>query len=292
MQSQLPRPIGIVLLAANYLLIGCFGTLFLPLFLWLVPPAIHPLVSQVIHPPVVSMLVTCVIMFIWGGGYVLYAAIGYGMFRLRLWSFKAAIATQWVGFALALVAIAVVARFDWILSVSVGAFCLLWPGGILYYLRRPRVRWPFDAATAMAKGQPVPPQPPASTWPTWKIVTCVATVLVLGVTVFVAGLFASIEKSFRSSTVYAMALNRAQASPCVVGTFGQPIVAKGFVSGNLSTNKDGGEAVFEIPIRGPKSAGNLHVEAKESGGSWTINSLTAEHSQGQIQLAPAPSPCD
>lgn len=292
MQPQLPRPVGIILLALQYLMIGCFGTLFLPIFLWVFPPQIHTLVSLVIHQRALSMLVTCLVMLVWGGGYVLYAAMGYGMFKLRLWSLKAAIAIQWLCFVLALIAIGVLAKSDWLLSLSVGTFCLLWPAGILYYLRRPRVRWPFDAATAIAKAQPIPPQPPASTTPTWKIVTCVVTVFVLGVTVFVVGLIASIEKSFRSSTAYSMAIDRAQASPCVARTFGQPIVAKGFISGNLNANDDNGDAELEIPIRGPKTAGNLHVEAKKSGGLWVINSLTAEHSEGQIQLAPTPSPCD
>jgi hypothetical protein len=290
MQPQLPRPIGVILLTLNYLLIGCFGTLFLPIFIWVFPPAIHQLVSQVIHPPALSMLVTCVAVFIWVGGYVLYAAIGYGMFKLRLWSLKAAVATHWFAIALTLIAVVIEAKFDWMLAVSSGAFCLLGFGGILYYLQRRRVRWPFEAATAIAKRQPIPPQPPASTIATWKIVTCVATVVILGVAVFVVGLFASIERSFKSSTAYAMALDRAQSSPCIARTFAQPIVAKGFISGNLNTRGDSGEADFEIPIHGPKTSGNLHVEAKKSAGSWTISSLTAEHSEGQIQLAP--TPCD
>ncbi len=110
MQSQLARPVGVILLAVNYLLIGCFGTLFLPLLLWIAPPGIHELVSQVIHPRVLSILVTCIIMTIWAGGYVLYALIGYGMLRLRRWSLKAAVATHWVTLALTLIAIAVLAQ--------------------------------------------------------------------------------------------------------------------------------------------------------------------------------------
>src|SRR6202012_1897459 len=143
MQSQLPRPVGVILLALNYLVIGCFGTLFLPIFLWVFPPAIHTLISQVVHSQALRLLATCVLMTIWGGGYVLYAAIGYGMFRLRLWSLKAAIAIHWFMLALVLIALAVGARYDWMLSMSVAVFSLTWVGGILYYLRRPRVRWAF-----------------------------------------------------------------------------------------------------------------------------------------------------
>jgi hypothetical protein len=292
MQSQLARPVGIILLALNYLLIGCFGTLFLPFILWIAPPGIHELVSHVIPSRALSLLVTCIIMTLWAGGYVLYASIGYGMLRLRTWSLKAAVATQWVGLAFALIAAAVAARSDWMLSVSIGAFCLLWVGGILYYLRRPRVRWPFDASTAITKGQPVPTQPPASAMPTWKIVTSVLTVFVVGVALFVVGLLATIERSFRSSAAYAMAMDRAQGSECVIKTLGQPLIAKGFISGNLNTNNDAGDADLDIPIHGPKAGGNLHVEAKKTSGRWTINSLTVEHSNGQIQLAPIPSSCD
>jgi len=292
MRPQLYRPVGIILLAVNYLFIGCFGTLFLPIFLWLFPPLLHKLIAQAIHTPALSVLATCVIMTVWASGYVLYALIGYGMIRLRPWSLKAAIAIHWFGLALVLVAVAVVARYDWMLSVATGAFCLLWVGGILYYLRRPRVRWAFDAATAIAKSQPIPSQPPASSIPTWKIVTSVTALFVIGVTVFVLGLMSSVEKSFRSSTAYAIALDRAQASPCVARTLGRPIVAKGFISGNLSTGSDTGEADLEIPVHGPKTGGSLHVEAKEMAGSWIIKSLTLEHSAGQIQLAPTASTCD
>lgn len=292
MQSQLPRPVGVILLALNYLAIGCFGTLFLPILLWVAPPGIHELVSQVIHPRALSMLITCVIMTVWAGGYVLYALIGYGLLKLRSWAHTAAVATHWFGLGLALIAIAVVAKYDWSLSLSIGAFCLTWVGAILYYLRRPRVRWPFDAATAMAKGLPIPPQPAASTVPTWKIVTCVSTVFILGIAVFVVGLFASIEKSLRSSTAYTMALNRAQASPCVARTLGQPVEAKGFISGNLSSHNDSGDADLEIPIHGPKAGGSLHVEAKKAFGIWTISSLTLEYGEGQIHLEPIASSCD
>jgi hypothetical protein len=231
-------------------------------------------------------------MTVWAGGYVLYALIGYGMLKLRLWSLKAAVASHWVALALALIAIALVGKFDWMLALSLGAFWLLWMGGILYYLQRPRVRWPFAAANAIAKGQPAPPQPPPNTVAAWKIVTCVATVCVIAVAVFVVGLLASIEKSFRSSTAYSMAMDRAQASPCVAKALGEPWVAKGSISGNLSTNNDAGDADLEIPIYGPKASGSLHVEAKRASGTWTINRLTVEHSEAQIQLAPVPSPCD
>jgi len=292
MQPQLPRPVGINLLALNYLVIGCFGALFLPLLLWAASPAIHALIAQRIRAPFLSILVTCVVMTIWAGGYILYALTGYGMLRLRMWAWKAAVILHWVSIGLALVAIAVVARYDWMLSLSVGAISLLWFGGILYYLQRPRVRWPFDAANAIAQGKGMPSQPPPRTTPTWKIVTLAVTAFIVGVSVFVLGLFASIEKSFRSSTAYSMALNRAQESPCVAKTLGEPLVAKGFISGNLNSSSETGEADLDIPVHRSKASGNLHVEAKKTSGSWAINSLTLEHSEGQIHLAPVPSPCD
>ncbi len=292
MQSELPRPIGVILLAVNYLLIGCFGTLCLPLSLWVFPAGVHQLVSQAVHSPALSMSVTCAIVTLWAAGYILYALIGYGMLKLRTWSLKSAIAAHWVVLALVLISIALFGRYAWLLSLSIGSFCLLWFGGILYYLHRPRVRWPFAAATAIAQSQPIPPQPPASTIPTWKIVTSVLTVSIVAIAIFAVSLFAFVEKSLRSSTAYAMAMDRAQASGCVAKTLGEPWAAKGSISGNLSTNNDGGDADLEIPIHGPKDSGSLHVEAKEISGTWTINSLRVEHGDGQIQLVPTPSPCD
>lgn len=292
MHPQLPRPVGVILLALNHLAIGSFGTLFLPIVLLFAARELWIVIADGVHSKPVGLFLTCLLVIVWLGGYVLYIFIGYGMLKLRSWALKAAVVTHWFGLAAALIALTIAARFDWTLSLSLGAACLLWFGGIIYYLQRPRVRWPFEAATAITRGEPVPSQPPASAVPTWKLVTFVTTACVVCVTVFVVGLFATIERSFRSSTVFAMAIERAQTSPCVAKTFGKPIGAKGFVTGNLSTSTDSGEAELEIPIHGPKTSGNLHLVAKKVGGSWTINSLTAEHSGGQIQLAPVSSPCD
>jgi hypothetical protein len=244
-----------MLLALPYLWIGCVGTLAIPVLLIVASPAVYEEIAQAVHPRTFALFLTCLAMLIWSGGYVLYGLIGYGLWRLRLWAHKSAVVLHWIFIGITVVAVAISARFDLLLSLFVGISLVAFYGGVLYYLSRPRVRWPFEATAAIAKRQPIPPPPPARTTPTWMLVTSITTAILVGIALFAVGLFSLIEKSFRSSTPYAMALDRAQSSPCIAKTFGQPIVAKGFISGNLSTNNDSGEAELEIPIHGPKVPG-------------------------------------
>ena len=125
----------------------------------------------------------------------------------------------------------------------------------------------------------------------WIQITIALTICLLLAGTFIGGVFILVEKMFRSSGAYAMALSRAQTSPCVTAKLGVPIIAKGMISGNISESGGGGSAEFEIPIRGPRGQGELDVSATKADGSWTITSLTLVHDQGQIHLLPDPSPC-
>ncbi len=120
----------------------------------------------------------------------------------------------------------------------------------------------------------------------------VAGVVVVLIAGFVASVLFAAETMLRSSDVYKMSLARAQASPCVIRKLGEPIVAKGMVSGNISETNQEGTADMEIPLQGSHGKGNLEISAKRSAGVWDITSLSLMHESGQLHLLPTPSPCD
>jgi hypothetical protein len=136
-----------------------------------------------------------------------------------------------------------------------------------------------------------PPPLPKPRPKLWVQITIALTACVLVIAIFVCAVFLVVEKMFRSSDAYTMALSRAEASPCITAKLGNPIVAKGMISGNISENGANGSADFEIPVRGSRGRGELDVSAIRTDGSWTITTLTLIHDQGQIHLLPVPSPC-
>src|SRR5262249_16651421 len=161
-------------------------------------------IAQAVHPRTLALFLTCLVMMIWSGGYVVYGLIGYGLWRLRLWAYKSAVVLHWICIGITVVAVVITARFDLLLSLFIGMSLVTFYGGVLYSLSRPRVRWPFEAAASLTKRQPIPPPPPARTTPTWVLVTSITTAILVCIALFAVGLFSLIERTFRSSTAYAM----------------------------------------------------------------------------------------
>jgi hypothetical protein len=99
MISQKKRPVGVTLLAAMFLWIGCLGTIFFPIILlsggtttlWglIAPEAIH---SQLL------LQITSYLFFsVWFLFYVAYAVIGFGLWKLRNWARRSVLALTVVG---------------------------------------------------------------------------------------------------------------------------------------------------------------------------------------------------
>jgi hypothetical protein len=234
--------------------------------------------------------VTCAIVIFWYGGYVLYAFIGFGLWRLRRWAWKAVFILQLVTVGFGLIA-AVCCHRDPFMAAAIAVLSLSFTGVILWYLNQPNVRAAFGVDDwvihlprfADSTGTRLPKMK------TWMKITIVAVVCLA---LFTGFLFFGINEIFRKSDVYVATLNEAQKSPCVIARLGQPVVAKGMISGSIETSEMTGSADLEIPIRGPKAKGNLSVSAKKSDSSWTINSLTLEVEGTSLQLIPAASaPC-
>lgn len=300
MKFQRKRPLGITLLALMFLWIGCGGTLIFPIMIVTggVGQMWDMLAPSLIHSHVLNLIASCLFSLIWFGAYVLYAFIGFGLWKLRKWALRAVTIVQWIGLVAGLIGATVVARFQPTLAISVGIGTLAPFAGLLWYLRRPHVGYAFEPQTTSSiisfESGPPPPPPPALSTPrrkVWVQVTIALGICAVFFSLFAGSLLYAVEKMFHSSDVYKIALSRAQTSPCVIEKLGNPIVAKWMVSGNMSEDTKAGSADFEIPVRGPHGDGELDISATKAAGSWTITSLSLIHDQGQIHLLPVPSPC-
>jgi len=148
-----------------------------------------------------------------------------------------------------------------------------------------------NAAIPPAYVPPVPVQP-KSRKKMWVII--ILSVL-LGIFLLIAGcctlLFVGVKKAMKSSQVYVLSIQRAQASPCATSKLGTPITAQGLPQGSANENNDSGSADLTIPIQGPQGSGNLHVIASRDNKVWTLTSLTLNVGGAQYDLPATPGPC-
>jgi hypothetical protein len=79
----------------------------------------------------------------------------------------------------------------------------------------------------------------------------------------------------KSSDAFKLAFSKAQASPAVVNSLGEPIKSGLVVSGNINVNGPSGAANLSIPISGPKGEGTVYLKAK-SMGEWTFDELVVK----------------
>ncbi len=108
----------------------------------------------------------------------------------------------------------------------------------------------------------------------WKWVLpvgCVGTLLV--VAALIVSLAVALFSMFRSSDVYAGALEQAIRHPEVIAALGEPVEPGWMVSGSMSVTAAPGEADLAIPLGGPNGQGGLYVVGEKSAGEWTFERL-------------------
>lgn len=129
---------------------------------------------------------------------------------------------------------------------------------------------------------PVTPARPDGWWSRhWKWAVPALAALALSLLAgFVALIISMVFGMIKSSDAYKLALERAQASPAATAALGTPIQEGWFTMGNIEVNGPMGEANLQIPISGPKSEGDLFVEARKSAGTWTFQTLEVQVDAG------------
>jgi hypothetical protein len=107
----------------------------------------------------------------------------------------------------------------------------------------------------------------------WIWVGLGCAVLFVGVVGFVGAVVFIVGTAMRSSQPYKDGLARATADPRVIEALGSPVEPGLFVSGNIQTNNQSGSADINIPLKGSKQKGSLHVVGTREGGRWTYTRM-------------------
>jgi hypothetical protein len=289
--------LGITLLALPFLWIGCVGTLVFPFIMGPAGRSIWDALSPaLIHSRSLALAITVLVILVWFCGYVLYAFLGFGLWKLRSWALKVALVLNILGVVVGVVACILTLIYQPLMALPLGIGLIAPYAFVAWYLGRPHVRAAFGTGSPITPlAEPVAvlqsPQLRPKAMKLWvKVVLGLAACAVL-FGLFAASLFYAVEASFRQSDVYAMTMERARNSPCIAAKLGSALVSKGMIEGSISASNGEGTADLSIPVRGPKGEGGLDVSATKTGGRWTITSLTLLDDEGQIHLLPEPSPC-
>jgi hypothetical protein len=124
-----------------------------------------------------------------------------------------------------------------------------------------------------------PPAEPRKGWfgRNWKwfVPGGCLTIIVL-IAAVIGGILFIVEGSIKTSGAYTQALAQAQANPQVAEKIGRPIKGGWFVSGNINTNGDSGDADISFPISGSIGKGKVYAVAKKSVGIWQFDTLQVE----------------
>jgi Cytochrome oxidase complex assembly protein 1 len=288
MSSAMKRPVGVTILALIYLWIGCFGTVFFSFiagFGAFSTPWDH-FAGNVIHSELWLRITLFALLSAWYLFYIAYAVIGFGLWKLKNWARKFAVGINLFFAIAAAVALPIFARPALIaIPLFIGTIPpFIW---IVWYLRRPRVSYAFGALVAPAgDSSNATPSGLSKVGIAWVVIGVIATLSLFFVSVFVL-----VESMFHASSVYSMALAKAQESPCVVQKLGTPMKPDWMTSGQINETNDEGNAELSIPISGPKGSGSLELKAKRENRVWEIQSLILEHDVDRIQIVPLSSDC-
>jgi hypothetical protein len=123
----------------------------------------------------------------------------------------------------------------------------------------------------------------------------IALLCVVGLTLIVGVIVALFiqhsQQALRSSRALSLAVTVAGHAPCVRARLGAPIVASGFIVGNVSNSNGQGYADLEIPVHGSLATGRIHIVANATADSWKPQYLSVRTGTDRLLLLPAAPPC-
>lgn len=273
-----------------FLWIGCVGILVFPIIelsggtglLW------NHIFGLRAHSPAGMKAISLALDGIWFSFYVVYAVIGFGLWKLRNWARQGVLAIIAIGVTAGIVVSFVLVRPVFLAISALGGVAVEF-GWIAWYLARPRVRYAFGAWNRYsAAGEWI--EPPGLSKRQKRVVGILAVASV-GL-LFVVPLFFGITAMMKSSGAYKLTMSTAQASPCVVSSLGSPLEPGWLMTGGIEESDAEGSANLSIPVSGPKGKGSLDVQAEKVGGNWRINSLIFTHGASRSNLIPLESTHD
>jgi hypothetical protein len=278
------RPLGVTLLAIVFLWIGCFGSLFFPIMMVADKGHMVEMVAAGHAHEGLLRFAGYTGLLIWWLGYILYAFIGFGLWKLKDWARRCVLWITVIALAIGLIVTAIAVRDEPMMIlpmlIGFGGFYALQ----IWYLRLRRIRLAFGAEPTLDELTPTPGPPPKQSLG-WKILWIASGAFVI-LCVFVGSLLYGIESMFRRSEIYQMGLREAGHSDCVARKVGLPLTPGRMSSGELSESTTGGDATLSIPVRGPKGEGSIVVLGTKDGGSWTITSLALVRGDVEDKILP------
>jgi hypothetical protein len=106
----------------------------------------------------------------------------------------------------------------------------------------------------------------------WFVPTGCLTLIVI-IALFATAVFFGVTSIMKNSDVYQHGMAVAQKNKYVVEKIGNNIQENGMSSGSINTSNDSGNALLDIPIKGSKGKGLLHIEAEKRNNTWTYGTI-------------------
>ena len=91
--------------------------------------------------------------------------------------------------------------------------------------------------------------------------------------VFGLGTYLTVSKVIESSPAYVEAFSKANQNPEVTAALGTPITPGFGISGSINQKNDTGTADFNVPLKGTKGEGSMHVVGYSNGGAWVFSRI-------------------
>lgn len=125
----------------------------------------------------------------------------------------------------------------------------------------------------------------ASNWK-WVVPTGGCLSIIIFAIILAGAMFAGINSLFENSTPYKEAMSTLKSNPEVIALLGEPIEIDGEIKGGLNIQNDGGNATFEIPVKGPKEKALYSVVAQKINGEWSylVLNIFVENTQEEIDI--------
>lgn len=114
----------------------------------------------------------------------------------------------------------------------------------------------------------------------WVWVGIGCGVIVVGGVAFVAFLIFVVFASMRSAAPYKDGVARATADTRVIEALGAPVEPGWLMSGKINAEGRSGSCDIDIPLKGSKQNGSLHVVGTKEGGRWTYTRMIMTPDRG------------
>ncbi len=120
----------------------------------------------------------------------------------------------------------------------------------------------------------------------WVVPTGGCLGIIIFIVVIAGAMFSGITSLFENSTPYQEAMTTLKSNPEVIELLGEPIEIEGEIKGGINIQNDGGNATFEIPVKGPKEKALYSVVAQKVNGEWSylVLNIFVEDTHEEIDI--------